>query len=216
MGLSDSSPGRTTSACGLVQPVAEPPAPSEVSRVQRLPFTACCPCYPGGGHRYTSRTAWRRLLPSPVFERLGLPATSHGATSGFAARYGPQFRSRGVFAPLGILAPLLLDTSRHHAGSLATRFVRLFFGVNSFHFTRKGVAFVTHPRTPRAEERWWVIFGARARRYRTTFRRAFSRSSYGARHLCAEESREVHTQKSWRPWRPWRLIPSCITAPCCS
>ena len=31
------------------------------------------------------------------------------------------------------------------------------------------------------------------------FRRAFSRSLYGARHLCAEESREVHTQKSWRP-----------------
>lgn len=63
--------------------------------------------------------SWRPLLPSPVLEGLGLLFSSHEATSGFAARYGPQFRSRG-FAADGILAPLLPGASRRHAGGLAT------------------------------------------------------------------------------------------------
>ena len=43
------------------------------------------------------------------------PPYRYEATSGFAARYGPSLCSHR-FAPDGILAPLLLDASRRHAG----------------------------------------------------------------------------------------------------
>jgi len=61
----------------------------------------------------------RRVLPSPNHERLGLSTCVYEATSGFAARYGPPVRIRRL-ADAGILVPLLLGTSRHHAGDLAT------------------------------------------------------------------------------------------------
>jgi len=60
-----------------------------------------------------------RGLPSPNPERLGPSTCVYEATSGFAARYGPSLRSRRL-ANVGILASLLLDTSRRHAGGLAT------------------------------------------------------------------------------------------------
>src|SRR6266508_115660 len=40
----------------------------------------------------------RRVLPSPIHEGLGLSIWTYGATSGFAARYGPSLRSRRVAA----------------------------------------------------------------------------------------------------------------------
>jgi hypothetical protein len=50
---SDSSRGRGTSTAVLCTALWAPPTPREVSRVQRVPVTACRPCYPGGAPRCT-------------------------------------------------------------------------------------------------------------------------------------------------------------------
>ena len=58
------------------------------------------------------------------------------ATSGFAARYGPSISQPAACRPSDFLVPLLLDTSRRHAGDRATRLLGSSSGVGSFHPTR--------------------------------------------------------------------------------
>jgi hypothetical protein len=146
MRLSDFSSGRAALACGLVQPVAVATRSGRDLSRSTPSFHCVLSLLPRG--RTPSLKSYGLTVPA-AFASLGQarpPRLSHEATSGFAARYGPQFRSHG-FAAHGFLAPPLLEASRLHAGSFATCFVRLFYRVNSFHFTRKA------PLSRRTQER---------------------------------------------------------------
>src|SRR5664279_549858 len=68
------------------------PARREVSRVQRVPLDACHPCNPGGARRCIRHHASRRVLSSPVRERLDLLGASRGYMRVHFC-YGPRPRS---------------------------------------------------------------------------------------------------------------------------
>ena len=68
------------------------PAHREVSRVQRVPLDACHPCNPGGARRCIRHRASRRVLSSPVRERLDLLGASRGYMRVHFC-YGPRPRS---------------------------------------------------------------------------------------------------------------------------
>src|SRR5256885_8785706 len=73
----------------------------------------------------SSSTA-RRVLSSHISQRLDLSECLTRLRLGSLA-LGPSLRSQR-FAAAGILAPLLLDASRRHAGGLATRMLDTYRG----------------------------------------------------------------------------------------
>jgi hypothetical protein len=60
-----------------------------------------------------------RVRPSPDFEGLGLPGSVTGLHLGSLHATARRLAAAGLH-PSGILAPLLLDASRRHAGDRAT------------------------------------------------------------------------------------------------
>jgi len=95
MGSSDSSLARRLGLATLVGQLRQPSAPYEVSHVQRFPFATCRPCYPGDARRCVHRAPSRRVLRSPIIERLR-HHVRYEATSGFTARSAHRFRHHGA------------------------------------------------------------------------------------------------------------------------
>src|SRR6266508_3861532 len=105
-------------------------APVEASRVQRIPFAACRPCYPGRARPASSRLPGAFCL-RPFTRGSASPFGLTGLHLGLLRATARRFAAAGLL-PGGILAPLLLVASRRHAGDLATRMLDS-FEAGSFH-----------------------------------------------------------------------------------
>src|SRR4029079_14854297 len=75
----------------------------------------------------------RSVLPSPPLQALRLTTSPYEATHGFTHVTARHFAAPGR-APWDLPVPLLPDTSRCHAGDLATQ-SSVLVGVDSFHST---------------------------------------------------------------------------------
>src|SRR6266508_952291 len=105
-------------------------APVEASRVQRIPFAACRPCYPGRARPASSRLPGAFCL-RPFTRGSASPFGLTGLHLGLLRATARRFAAAGLL-PGGVLAPLLLVASRRHAGGLATRMLDS-FEAGSFH-----------------------------------------------------------------------------------